>query len=86
MAGQSRASSAGVLPPVFELAKARPGELAGREAEIVSLAANNVISFDDSDRARDVLSNIKAGVDAALVQAKINRLPEPVQVILRRAA
>lgn len=88
MSGQSRNVTAGgqVLPPVFSLAKGGD-DLMAKEAEIIRMAQEGQIRPDDADKARDVISNIRAKLPEPMITAKIARLAQPVQdVILRQAA
>ena len=84
MSGQSRGSTN--LPPVFSLAKAGADDLTSREAEIMGLAQTGAISFDDAERARDVIGLTRSAAPVELIRPKIGRLPETVQAILNKAA
>ncbi len=84
MSGQSKGSTG--LPPVFALAKAGADDLTSREAEIMGLAQTGVISFDDAERARDVIGLTRSSAPVELIRPKLGRLPETVQAILNKAA
>lgn len=74
------------LPPVFALAKAGASDLNSREMELSQLRDNNVISFDDFDRARDTLMRVRMNMPADTIQAMVDRLPEAAKAVLTRGA
>lgn len=82
---QSRPNT-GTLPPAFALVKSGGDDLTDKERKIMALADNNVIGFDDMDRARDVITHMRMHVDQSTVDARISRLPAQVQEILRTQA
>ena len=78
VAGQSRNGGNGV-PPALKLAIGKAGD---KDAQLVALADNGAISFDDLDAARDVMRLASTPVPPDFVNQKIARLPPAVRTVL----
>jgi hypothetical protein len=81
----------GGLPPVFSLAKAQPGDVDARMAEVRALAEKGEIAWSDVDAANDAVQRLRmasagAGMPPAWAQQAMTRLPEKVQAIFGKAA
>ena len=74
------------LPPVFALAKASASDLATRGQKLAKLRDDNVISFGDFDSAQDALLKVQMGLPEEIIQAMIQRLPDPAKDVLTQAA
>jgi hypothetical protein len=73
-----------VLPPVFDIAKAKPGDLNTMEAQIRDLAGSNVISFDEADRAVDTIGRARQGIPVDNIIASL--APQVQDIIRQRLA
>lgn len=86
MAGGSRGATG--LPPAAELVKSdiSNGDSLTVENELQQMATSNVIDLDSLDRAREVLTMMKSNgaIPQTFIEAKLGRLPQDVQVVLRR--
>lgn len=70
------------LPPVFALAKAGGDAVSAAEQRLATLRDQNVISFDEHEKARDALTRAQMGLPEQLIAAEVARLPKAAQEAL----